>query len=171
MMARQRRRGYCRTGRESRVVSRRRDDGYDDGVTSMSGLSGSLSLCLASLSLCLTCHHLFVSFLLLFFLPQFLFHFLRQVYCGVFFFFNNFLFTWVMGSCLLSQPAGLGIHEGGPSFFVFFFEKFKLLFFFFFFFWARGVRTPLGPHLGLSLTYMTKFIFRKVYGEILVEHV
>ena len=51
MMARRRRRGYCRTGRESRVGVMTDDD---DAVASASGLSGSLSFCLASLSLCFT---------------------------------------------------------------------------------------------------------------------
>ena len=82
MMARRRRRGYCRTGRESRVGVMTDDD--DDGVASASGLTisrrvgvwahylasrrlpGSLSLCLASLSLC------FLSFFF-----SFAFHFLR----------------------------------------------------------------------------------------------
>ena len=42
MMARRRRRGYCRTGRESRVGVMTDDD---DAVASASGLSGLLSLC------------------------------------------------------------------------------------------------------------------------------
>ena len=50
--------------RVSRRVGVMTDD--DDGVTSASGLSGSLSLCLASLSLCLTPHYLSVPFFFFF---------------------------------------------------------------------------------------------------------
>ena len=49
----------------SRRVDVMTDD--DDGVTSASGLNGSLSLCLASLSLCLAPHYLSVFF---FFFPS-----------------------------------------------------------------------------------------------------
>ena len=68
----------------------------DDAVASASGLSGSLSFCLASLSLCFT--------------------FSVRFTAEFFFFF--YLFTWVMGSCLLGCPAGLGIYdfwEVGPE--------------------------------------------------------
>lgn len=43
MMARRRRRGYCRTGRESRVGVMTDDDDDDDGVASASGLTISVS--------------------------------------------------------------------------------------------------------------------------------
>ena len=61
MMARRRRRGYCRTGRESRVGVMTDDDDDDDGVASASGLTISRRVDVWA-------HYLSVSFL--FFFPS-----------------------------------------------------------------------------------------------------
>ena len=88
-----------------------------DGI--MGWVSGSLTLCLASLSLCiasqcsLTFLFFFFFFFLCFLLSPFGFGLLRA---EVFFF---FFFKIYMGHGLLSWPDdGLGVHdfwEGGPS--------------------------------------------------------
>ena len=81
----------------------------DDGVTSASGLNGSLSLCLASLSLCLAPHYLsvfFFSFLSssftfsIMFIAEFFFFFLIYMGHGLseffFFFFFNLNGSWAL---------------------------------------------------------------------------
>ena len=90
-------------------------------VASISGLSGSLSLCLTSQSLCLA------SLSLCFLSSSSFFFRLSLSPLGLLLsYLFMYLFTWVMGSCLLGWPAGLGIQdfwEGGPSLYIYFFGK------------------------------------------------
>ena len=124
------------------------------------------------ISLSLASHSLSYLSLLLFSLRFSLFRLFRLVLpfwtAGFFFLFHIFFLDLHR---LLTRLGGCGssVNETKGAQVFFFWGKFYLLIFFFFF-GPREARAPLGPHLGLSLTfiqilYQQIFFFRPKYSK------